>query len=825
MLLPIAISVAARGRRRMPGRVHSWPLRSKVIPGARARRRQLCAWLVVACALGGPAPVWAQPTVAPPVLEGSAQVPYPEGAQGAAEVVLDVLIDADGRVSEVDVVAGEPPFAEHAQRAARAFRFAPARRDGVPTAARVRMQIAFAPPAPADMAPAAEPARSTAPSQDAGGAPVEEVLVRGHRQELGQTSITLAEVRALPGAFGDPFRAVEAMPSVTPTVSGLPYFFVRGAPPNNNAYFLDGVRVPLLYHVALGPGVIHPALFEGVELYPGAAPARFGGVAGAIVSGTTRAPSEVARGEVNLRLVDAGALLETPFADGAATALAAGRYGYPGPIVGALSDTELDYWDYQARVTLRVGQRGTLGLLAFGSHDLLAHQDSGRRVEDLASDFHRLDLRYDYAGDSDRARVGLTLGYDSQGADPIRVTNRSVGLRLGFEHALSRRLRLRYGAGAQLSDYGLTQGEPAEPGEEVVPARADPPPTNLQMGVHADVVWQLSRDLELVPGIRSDVFGSERPREAAASGAARVRTIAPAVDPRLSARVRLSEQLSLVTNLGIAHQYQSLRAGALPAPVATVPGFPFASRRLQETWQASQGIEVGLPLDTQLTLTGFGARMTGLTDLTAFCQQIEPPTTPAGAEGPPDLGPYHCPSDTPVRGYSFGGELSLRRSLSERLSGWLSYTLSRSVRRARFLQLDGSEVTATVPSDFDRTHVLSAMLSYAFSDTFRTGARLVLYSGTPYSALAGSVPVPPYNSRRDPAFFRLDVRIEKRWMLGRTSYIALVLEGLNVTLTSEKSSLGQDCEGDLGMGVVTTECRRATIGPITIPSLGVQAAF
>jgi hypothetical protein len=59
---------------------------------------------------------------------------------------------------------------------------------------------------------------------------------------------------------------------VTPVLSGLGYFFIRGAPPNNNGYFLDEIRVPELFHIGLGPGVIHPGLLERVELYPGAAP-------------------------------------------------------------------------------------------------------------------------------------------------------------------------------------------------------------------------------------------------------------------------------------------------------------------------------------------------------------------------------------------------------------------------------------------------------------------------------------------------------------------------------------------------------------------------
>ncbi|MCA9584063.1 MAG: Plug domain-containing protein, partial [Myxococcales bacterium] len=132
------------------------------------------------------------------------------------------------------------------------------------------------------------------------------------------------EVRQLPGAFGDPFRAIEVMPGVTPVFTGLPFFFVRGAPPGNVGYFLDGIRVPLLFHVGVGPSVIHPALIRRVDLYPGGYPARFGRFAGGIVSGETALARDEVHGEGNLRLFDAGAMVETPFADGRGHALVAG---------------------------------------------------------------------------------------------------------------------------------------------------------------------------------------------------------------------------------------------------------------------------------------------------------------------------------------------------------------------------------------------------------------------------------------------------------------------------------------------------------------------
>jgi len=61
---------------------------------------------------------------------------------------------------------------------------------------------------------------------------------------------------------------------------------------------------------------------------------------------------------------------------------------------------------------------------------------------------------------------------------------------------------------------------------------------------------------------------------------------------------------------------------------------------------------------------------------------------------------------------------------------------------------------------------------------------------------------------RDPAFYRIDLRLEKRWQLslGKRTWISLVLEVMNATL--HKETFG------------STE-----IGPVTIPSIGVEAGF
>ena len=121
-----------------------------------------------------------------------------------------------------------------------------------------------------------------------------------------------------------------------------------------------------------------------------------------------------------------------------------------------------------------------------------------------------------------------------------------------------------------------------------------------------------------------------------------------------------------------------------------------------------------------------------------------------------------------------------RRPFTKRLSGWLSYTLSRSTRQAHFLTAAGTDDLANVVSEFDRTHVLNVIIGYNLGRGWRLGSRLVVQTGTPYSKLDGSLPVPPtmrtepqhsiastFGSRKDGASARAD-RSPSSWK-GRMS--------------------------------------------------------
>jgi hypothetical protein len=805
---------------------------------------KICAALVVLCAASAmsraalaqaPPPANAatpvpQPALVAPVLSSKPEVPYPDGAHGDAAVVLELLVDATGSVSESRVVTGDEPFASVALEHASELHFTPAMRGGTAVAARIRVEISFHEPvSPARAAPPAadraepngqgEAAAPPAPTASRPAPPTIQIVVTGEAIEAEKVVLTGAEVRQLPGAFGDAFRAIEAMPGVTPIFSGVPFFYVRGAPPGNLGYFLDGVRVPLLYHFALGPSVINPALVDRVELFPGGYPARYGRYAGGIVAAETKPPQYELHGEGNIRVFDAGALVEGPVGDRTAV-LVGGRYSYTAAVLSLLApEVSLEYWDYQARVAYRATRKDTLSAFSFGAYDFLG-QDRRGTTETLAStQFHRVDLRWDREVSSQtRFRLAATLGQDQTfaGEDEFELRDRSVHLRTEVTHRADSKTTFRLGADAGIDDYvvlyrrrivsGIEEPPPGpapDPGPPGVPPPTDPaeqprsdeqqvvdllpPRQDLTSGMWAEVAWRAAPRVQITPGLRLDyyVIGS---------------ATAFALEPRLSALYDVTPSFRIKHALGLAHQP--------PSFVVPVPGFAMTGLEdgLQQSIQASSGVELDLPARFTSSLTLFDNVFLHMTD---FLSQDQ--------DG--DASNFQSRS----LGSAIGLEFMVRRALTERLGGFVSYTLSRSTRSA------GSRHYL---ARFDRTHVFNLALGYDLGRRWRAGGRLFYYSGFlaeyQYSATVDNSGNYRLNSRfaRTSPFYRVDLRLEKRWRLGKTGHWAFVIEFLNATLNKEP--IGYDCSSPLigGSGAqVTATCTEEKVGPVSIPSIGVEAAF
>lgn len=729
-----------------------------------------------------------------PVPRGALPVSYPEGQTTKARVILELLVDRDGRVREAKVVEGGEPFAEAALDASAGFQFEPARRGGEPVPAKIRLEVRFEPPAPVP---------GPVPNEQAGGQPAPgaeerrrtpkasiEILVLGERAAPGRSSFGRAEVRELPGAFGDPFRAVEVMPGVTPIFTGVPFFFVRGSPPGNVGYFLDGIRVPLLFHVALGPSVVHPGLVERVDLYPGGYPARYGRFAGAVIAAETTAPNTSLHGEANLRVFDAGAMVEGPFAEGRGSALVGGRYSYTAAVLSLIApDVTLSYWDYQARISYDLSSAWRIGAFAFGAYDSFrSDTDQGS----VGTQFHRLDLRADLRV-SPATRVGfaVTVGFDRSAAEEIdgdevrsspALQDGLWSARLKLNHRLGQQGELRAGAEVGLDRYQIVDIASEDPqAADVFYSRDD-----LSVGLHADLAWEPEPWVVVTPGFRLDAYRS--------SSQTRI-----AFEPRIAAEFELSRFVRLEHTLGVAHQ--------APSFVAPIPGFQLSDLEdgLQQSVQSSAGAVLRPGSGLQIGVTLFHSIFLNLTDYLGTVSLRDYVFEQIVENDDEDR------LDLRSRGQAYGLEVSLKRPLTERLGGYLAYTLSRSTRR-----LAGT----TLPSDFDRTQVLHAALAYDLGRHWRAGARFSLYTGPPaqressfFNPNGTARKVPP---QRAPIFHRLDLRLEKRWPIGTDGrYWSFVLEVLNSTLRREVANYQCRPEG----------CSGDEIGPVTIPSIGAEVFF
>jgi hypothetical protein len=245
--------------------------------------------------------------------------------------------------------------------------------------------------------------------------------------------------------------------------------------------------------------------------------------------------------------------------------------------------------------------------------------------------------------------------------------------------------------------------------------------------------------------------------------------------------------VAVVYALGIAHQP--------PSYIVPLPGFQIRGLRdgLQSSVQSSAGVEWDVTESLKTKMTAYENAFFNMTDV---------------------LGTLHVASGQSTdferrsRGRSFGAELMAQGQFGWGFSGFATYTLSRSDRT-----LEGR----TFPSAFDRTHTLQAAVARELGRRWRAGVRLAFYTGVPNPRLVsgGSASETDAYGDRLPAFYRVDLRLEKRWTLGERSWLSLTFELMNATF--QRETLNTRCDAGT--------CRPVAIGPITLPSVGLEAGF
>jgi len=604
-----------------------------------------------------------------------------------------------------------------------------------------------------------------------------ETVVRPDGAPAPVFTLQKEELTRVPGALGDPFRAIETLPGVATVAWPFPIYAIRGTNPGNTGYFIDDVRVPSLFHFALGPAVVHPYILDRLDFYAGGYPARYGRfVGGTVVASTHAPPEDLVHLSVDARLFDVGVLASAPFDERRGTVTLSGRYSYTSALLSLFnSDLSIAYSDAQLRVEHTLGP-GRITLFAFGSSDALDSKDPTNTQDHLHMRFVRALLKYVAPLGPGRVGVSVGGGLDSSRApldsgtfsdlpssmidSTLSVRSSSTEDRLWYRVSAGRVVDLEAGVDEETTWY---LGASSNSNPAVGDLARDR--TVVLTGAYIGLTLRLGGRLVLIPAFREDLY-----KEGAA--------MASSPGPRLSGRLRLGEALWI--NGAIGHYTQ---LPSLPLQVSGFENFGLLEYGLQSAWQSSLGVETQLPLGLSLEATGFLQRSV-LTDVRD-----------------PNSGDYLL-DDYLVRrqALAYGAEVLIRRPMNARLYGWLSYTLSRSLRL-----FEGGNIG---PSSWDQTHVFNLVLGYRIG-AWILGGRGHLNTGRP-AKIDGTLPV---EATRLPLYYQIDLRIERRFVLDRWTLNGYV-EVLNATLNRQVTGLSQEATGLHETGYT-----------VAVPSIGVRAEF
>ena len=603
--------------------------------------------------------------------------------------------------------------------------------------------------------------------------------VQGEKVRLAPTRETLVreELRNVPGTQSDPIRVIENLPGIARAPFTGGQLIVRGAPAADTGAYIDGQRIPVLYHLLNGPSVLGEEMVEKIDFYPGGAGVYFGRNLAGVVSVTSRKGSEDRwHGSIASDLQKSAAFLHGPLGDRTQLALGA-RISYVNPIVKLFADSKKEltlpvYWDYQSRADRKIDSSNRLSLLLYGSNDSFEQIGGGRGSVPLATGrrigFHRARLAWDHrVSDELSLTLAPMLGFDlsdstTSGAGPgvfarpQSQTERTVSSGLRAEASWrpsGDALDVRAGTDIlfdrvsyeldQLYDQQL-RGVGAPNAEE---AKLSGVKVFGSFGEYVEAELKFGR-LRITPGLRLEVLHYAGHTFLAG-------------DPRLWARYALNDSTGVYAYAGLYHQAPNARQ------VDAVIGNPGLLPQVSE--QLGTGVERKFGDLWSIKAEGYLSLRRSLV-FAAFPK--------ANGDGTYD-NPLQSNSGL---GRSLGLEILLRREFTERLYGWIAYTLSRSRER-------GHPGDAWIPTAFDQPHNLAVLIGFRPSPYVEFSARLRLATGNPlaeasdatFDADSGNyVPhLRTFGATRLPTFVQLDFEVNNIWA-GDIARLQLYLDFQNL---------------------------------------------
>jgi TonB-dependent receptor-like protein len=634
-------------------------------------------------------------------------------------------------------------------------------------------------------------------------------------------------LRDVPGTWGDPLRALARFPGATSVIGGMGPAVVRGLLPDATPTFVDGVRVSWPFHALVGPAAISPELVARADYYRGEAPARYGFLTGGAID--LRLPERVtgasAFADVDLLTARATALASVgPL--GTRVMASAGALYSPWLVSRASGGAlEANLADWQLSVAQPLAS-GELRLLWLGAYDGVsvsqgdpASPPPGLPQYSFArplSQMQRVDLRW---RDASGLEVSATYGLDRLALSAGGAVNDAV--LDAAERTVRAQVRWARSFGARGRPVQVELGAELErrQGDFELAAVTQP-----QAGGPTSVSDYRAQAVGVLGGAWAQVSGTFGPL-----------TVTPGA--RLSTAHRAFHDTELAFEPRVWIDYRGVQpfevhggAGWYHQPVTTLvplPGFQLLHLQdgMSSVIQTTAGVTFHPLAGVDLGVDAYWDPMPRILELPALDAAAY---TAVFADS--------ATSDVLVRsrattGSAMGVEFLLRKSVGDRLTGWLSYSVQRSARADAGLGKD-------LPFAYEQVHAVNGVLAYRLPGGWTLSGAVLLRSGAPEvgsvftsqtmregtdaSGAPAWTPVPLDQVDRLPWLFRVDARASKAFDLGRLR--------LEVWLDVYDADLQRDViANSYGVALDAAGGRTLTRGQTglwyPLPMLGVRGAF
>lgn len=607
-----------------------------------------------------------------------------------------------------------------------------------------------------------------------------ETMAEHRRTKIGVEKINVSTLTHIPSAFGegDVLKAVLTLPGVKTVGEASSGFNVRGGSADQNLILFNESTIYNPSHMFGIFSAFNTDVIDNVELYKSSIPVEYGGRISSVldIKGKEGNPDRI-KGSLGIGLLTSHAQIEGPLVKGKTTFVLGARTTYSDWILRRLPRTSgysggtASFSDVNLGVTHKVDERNILQAFGYWSRDSFAFSgDTTFRYSNLNA---ALRWKHKYG---ERGLMTASLGYDqygntiddkvnAAGAFSLSTTVRQAFARLNFKqplesHALS--------FGGSLTGYALSPGDMRPMTDtSLVLARSLALKKALEGAVYIGDNWQIDDRFSVDGGLRLSGFYGGSPAKA---------YLGP--EFRLSGKWSPQSNISVKAGFNSMNQYIHLISNTSSISPMDTWKLCDGNIKPQTGWQSAAGVYWtvwGGLLD--LSLEAYYKKMNNYLDYKSGA------VLSMNENLAEDL--------VPTRGRAYGAELMARKT-SGRLTGWLSYSYSRTL-----LQEMTDRGVETInrgewyPAAHDKPHDVKFVGNYKFTHRYSFSLNVDYSTGRPVT-----IPVGKYyydgilrlaysdrNGYRIPDYFRMDVafNIEPGHYLKAFTHASCTLGCYNVT--------------------------------------------